>query len=1549
MRQLTLSLSVSICILFAISVQAQVGQDQARNYQINETHTGSINVPNLLPPLKQKWSVNFGQDMSYPLIADGKVFVTVRHASVYGTTLYALNAADGATLWSYELGGPYSWSALCYENGRVFALIGDGLLRAFDGASGALIWSRQLPGQYSFNSPPTVFQGVVYAGGSGNGGTAYAVSADTGNVLWTAPVSNAGNSSPAVTADGVYLSYACINVYKLNPANGSVIWRNYVACGSGNGRVPVLYNNRLYVRSPGSNTDWIYDSQTGGTFDTFMSKSAPAFSGSNGFFLNGPMSFGSYGTLEGRDLNSNLVLWTFAGDGFLQSSMLVVNDYVYVGSNSGKLFAVEAATGHQVWSTTAGTSIPYVDELNPSQPLTGFAAGEGILVVPTRTTLVAYDSDNAPTITWDNPTPAANVYGWNNTPVQLFFTAVAHPSGMAFSTPGSPLQFNSEGINQTQQVTVSDQVGNSATFTSPAVKIDWTAPVTNSAVSGTYGPGVTVWYQNSAQVTLTKTDSLSGVLSTSYTIDGGTMQYYLSPFTIQTDGSHTLNFWSSDYAGNNEIQQSIVVNVDVNPPSTQISAGSGFYASPAQVTLTATDSGSGVSTTFYRIDSGATQTYSTPFMVSGDSNRQIVYWSVDWAGHTENQHFFTLKLDGSAPSTGISLVGTSSNGWRTTPVQVTLSPSDTRSGVAATYYTVNGGPTQTYSGPFMINESAIYQLNYWSVDNIGNTEAQKSETIKIDKEGPTTESSLSGPAGNNDYFKGPVQVALTATDNVSGVASFGIHYKIDNGSQMAYTSSPFTVSGDGSHTVSFWSTDVAGNSASPNTITIKIDATAPVTQAALSGTAGANGWYSTAVQVTLTATDNTSGPGSSYYAVDGGLPQTYSGPFTLSTTGSHTVLYWSKDVADNVEAQHSIIVKVDISSPSTTASVNGSSSNSWYQTPAQVTLTASDSESGVAGTFYTVDGGANQTYTSPFNISAGGTYVINYWSVDAVGNTEQQQSLTVQIDVTAPSTTISTSGTSGNNGWYQSAVSVLLTASDNDQSGVATTYYSVDGGAAQAYTASFNISNSGSHTILYWSVDNAGNTESQHSMVIRVDVEAPTTQGSFQGTWWYDVWYQSPVQVYLSASDSASGIASTYYTIDGGATQTYTGLFNISNGGVHTVNYWSVDNAGNAETQKSLTVRVDNTAPTTQISASGTAGANGWFRSAVQVSLNASDTQVGVNVTMYRVDGGPTMVYSGPFTISGEGQHQVLYWSNDKLSNTETQQTATIKIDSTVPTAQNSVSGPAGGNGYYKGPVQFTMTASDNLSGVANKYYRINGGATQTYSSVLTISSDGNYTIDYWSVDLAGNVSGVGTVPIKIDASAPLTQATGSGTAGTNGWYRSAVQVSLAASDNLSAVQTTYYKVDGGTTRTYTAAFSVSGNGSHTVNFWSVDRATNTETTRSLAVNIDSNTPSVTANVSPSSVNKSSNPVTITVSGKATDTVSGVAQSGGATFSVVDEYGVAQPSGPITLQSNGNYSFTLSLPATKHTGDSYHLYTITVVGTDRAGNTNTASGTLRIN
>src|SRR5215218_10138093 len=131
MKKITFSHFLLICAVFSTTARAQA-PDQARNYQINETHTGSVTTANLTPPLRQRWTVNFGQPISYPLIADGRVFVTVKNPSSQGTSLYAINATNGAILWSFNLGGSFFWSGSCYENGLVFALNGSGLLRAFD-------------------------------------------------------------------------------------------------------------------------------------------------------------------------------------------------------------------------------------------------------------------------------------------------------------------------------------------------------------------------------------------------------------------------------------------------------------------------------------------------------------------------------------------------------------------------------------------------------------------------------------------------------------------------------------------------------------------------------------------------------------------------------------------------------------------------------------------------------------------------------------------------------------------------------------------------------------------------------------------------------------------------------------------------------------------------------------------------------------------------------------------------------------------------------------------------------------------------------------------------------------------------------------------------------------------------------------------------------------------------------------------------------------------------------------------------------------------------
>ncbi len=114
-------------------------------YHVNPLHTGAQAADSLTGNLQARWTKDLGGNVSYPVVAEGKVFVTVANASGYGTKLHALDLATGAPAWGpIDLGGTYWWSASAYDAGRVFVLNYDGVLRAFDAATGAPLWTSSI-------------------------------------------------------------------------------------------------------------------------------------------------------------------------------------------------------------------------------------------------------------------------------------------------------------------------------------------------------------------------------------------------------------------------------------------------------------------------------------------------------------------------------------------------------------------------------------------------------------------------------------------------------------------------------------------------------------------------------------------------------------------------------------------------------------------------------------------------------------------------------------------------------------------------------------------------------------------------------------------------------------------------------------------------------------------------------------------------------------------------------------------------------------------------------------------------------------------------------------------------------------------------------------------------------------------------------------------------------------------------------------------------------------------------------------------------------------
>ena len=385
-----------------------------------------------------------------------------------------------------------------------------------------------------------------------------------------------------------------------------------------------------------------------------------------------------------------------------------------------------------------------------------------------------------------------------------------------------------------------------------------------------------------------------------------------------------------------------------------------------------------------------------------------------------------------------------------------------------------------------------------------------------------------------------------------------------------------------------------------------------------------------------------------------------------------------------------------------TAPVTTSDAKATYVSSATIKLTATDAGSGVATTYYRLDGGAQMTGTS-VTTSVLGAHTLQFWSVDAAGNTELFKSAAFSVntppDVTAPVTTSDAKAT------YVSSATIKLTATDAG-TGVASTYYKLDGGAQTAGT-SVTTSAIGAHTLVFWSVDVAGNAEVQKTASfsitspVVVDVTAPVTTSDAKAT------YVSTASIKLTATDAGSGVASTYYKLDGGA-QTAGTTIACNTLGAHSIEFWSVDGAGNSETHKTAAFSVnappDVTAPVT------TSDAKATYVSSASIKLTATDAGSGVASTYYKLDGG-AQTAGTTIACSTLGAHSIEFWSVDKSNNAETHKTAAFSISAPVVVDATAPVTTSDAKATYVTSATIKLTATDAGSGVKTTLFRLDGGA----------------------------------------------------------------------------------------------------------------------------------------------------------------------------------------------------------------------------------------------
>ena len=195
--------------------------------------------------------------------------------------------------------------------------------------------------------------------------------------------------------------------------------------------------------------------------------------------------------------------------------------------------------------------------------------------------------------------------------------------------------------------------------------------------------------------------------------------------------------------------------------------------------------------------------------------------------------------------------------------------------------------------------------------------------------------------------------------------------------------------------------------------------------------------------------------------------------------------------------------------------------------------------------------------------------ILLFASVSAIPSTGNRASFD---DITPPVTTctLNPPEPNGENGWYVSDVTVTLNATD-DMSGVNATYYRINNGEWETYEVPFVINESNYYVIEYYSVDNEGNVEDVKSASFKVDSVPPVTTAYVVGN-----------SIRFFAIDNMSGVNWIEFRIDGGSVQIGNSITIVVDG-THQVDFHSIDVAGNVEPWKSITVTIDYTPPTIEI------------------------------------------------------------------------------------------------------------------------------------------------------------------------------------------------------------------------------------------------------------------------------------------------------------------------------------------------------------------------------
>ncbi len=906
--------------------------------------------------------------------------------------------------------------------------------------------------------------------------------------------------------------------------------------------------------------------------------------------------------------------------------------------------------------------------------------------------------------------------------------------------------------------------------------------------------------------------------------------------TNMQQGTNTVTVAATDEAGNStSVIRNIISSptpVTIDPVKTPTNNGQQQITGAMELnsTITVSCATAMVGTISYP----TTTTWQAIIAGMSEGANSISATATDLEGNTTDPVTATIVLDTHAPDTiitsgpgALTIINTASFSFTSTEDGSTFECKLDTTNYAACSGAMNYNNLIEGMHTFMVR----------ATDPAGNTDPTPAVyTWKVDTIPPIAVIIDTPPSLTN---------ARGASLAVAGDDVIAYKYHLDLGTMFSAetaVSTPIIVSGllDGTHTIFVTGKDSAGNWQHEENATIAawtVDITPPALNLStlangrytnnpilnISGTTGdANGIQSVMVSgqtVTTSTSDN--------------ISYTFSYPVSLGT-GSNVVTTVATDEAGNTTIDTRTII-LDLTAPVIT--ITTPADNSVVSNPS---LTVTGTTDKTATVLISLNSGPTVTvatdataFSLPITLATDTNNTIFVYATDLSGNTSTAKRSVMDDDTTPALAITSPNQDMGTN---QTNVMITGTVSDLTEVSLLVTCPTASVGIVSTPTAttwSVDLTNmqQGTNTVTVAATDEAGNSTSVIRNIISsptpvtIDpVKTPTNNGQQQITGAME----------LNSTITVSCATAMVGTISYPTTTTWQAIIAGMSEGANSISATATDLEGNTTDPVTATIVLDTHAPATTVSP-----APGTYFNAVTATLAANEPAT----IYYTVDGtAPTAlsaVYNGPLLLTSNTALE--FFSVDLAMNTESVKSATYAVirDTEPPVTTITAGTPnftsSDGKLYVKSLSNFTLSATDDISGVATIGYRLDGGTWNAYASPLSLVTEGSHTIGYRSTDNAANVEIERSLGAVVDNTAPVSTITIGGSPVTV-----STAITLSANDNASGVRMTEYSIDDGPWIAYNAAFTLSGymEGQHSINYRSTDNLGNIETVKSILVQL---------------------------------------------------------------------------------------------------------------